>query len=157
LGEKWSFLLNVSNGWQVIRDINTSKALGTQIQFSPNEKITLNSSTFVEDQPIFSGRSLRLFHNFYGDFELSKKIRLIAGFDFGWQDDLLLSVNNQRTWLGQVLIIQYKFSETYAVAARQEYYSDPDGVIIGSDNLQSYSLNFDYSINKKAMLRLEGK
>lgn len=158
--DKWSFLFNVSNGWQIIQENNASKAIGTQIQFSPNDKLTLNSSSFVGAEPDRFGRSnLRWFHNFYADLSLGKKFLLIGGFDYGQQEDEFTNggIPNPRAWLGEVLILQYKLNDNWAAAGRQEYYSDPDGVIIGGDILQSYSLNIDYNVTKKAMFRLEGK
>ncbi len=159
--EKWSFLVNLSNGWQIIQENNSTKAIGTQIQFKPTEKITLNSSTFIGEEPdLYGAQNLRWFHNFYGDFLIGDKIRLIVGFDYGQQQDefdIPGGPSNPREWLGQAAILQYRFNERLATAVRQEYYADPDGVIIGGDVLQSYSLNFDLNVTDNAMFRIEGK
>lgn len=160
--DKWSFLLNLSNGWQIINENNSTKALGTQIQFKPNDRFTLNSSTFIGEEPdLFGFNNLRWFHNFWGDFSFGKKLRLITSFDYGQQEDEFVGIgqgtNTRRTWLGEVIILRYAISEKYAIAARQELYADPDGVIIAGDRLQAYSLNLDYSIGKRAMFRMEGK
>ena len=61
--EKWTLSLLLINGWQNIKDYNSSKAVGTQIQFKPNDKLLINSSTFFgNERPDSVRQILSLIH-----------------------------------------------------------------------------------------------
>ncbi|MBE7178504.1 MAG: porin, partial [Mucilaginibacter polytrichastri] len=153
----------VLNGWQRIRrvDGNSSLGLGTQIQYKPNDKITLNSSTLYGNDKPDSVRQQRYFHNFYGIFQLTEKLGLTTGFDIGWEQQAKGS-SNYNTWYSPVLIARYQLADKWYAAARGEYYRDSKGVIISTGTPNAfqtfgYSLNIDYAPFPNALIRLEGK
>ena len=85
--KKWAFFLLGLNGWQHIKDNNSSLALGTQVQFKPNDKWLFNLSSFLgNEKPDSIPRQLRLFHNFYSSYAVSKKINLAVFFDYGIEE-----------------------------------------------------------------------
>ena len=159
--EKWFLSALLLNGWQRIKrlDGNTSPAFGTQITYKPSSTVTLNSSSFIGNDKPDSSRQWRYFHNFYGSFQLSKKIALITGFDIGAeQKSTGSSVMN--TWYSPVLIAKYMASNKFSIAARAEYYCDKKGVIISTATTNGfrtfgYSANFDYAIQENAVWRIE--
>ena len=58
--------------------------------------------------------------------------------------------------------MRYKPADNFAIAARFEYYQDPNGILIATgtpDGFKTtgYSLDFDYSPFKNILLRIEGK
>ncbi len=73
--EKWVFKGLLLNGWQRIKRLehNSMPSWGTQLQFLPNKKITLNSSTYLGNEGTDTLKKMRFFHNFYGIFEFSEK------------------------------------------------------------------------------------
>lgn len=160
---KWSIAVLVLNGWQRIQRVegNTTPAFGHQLTFRPSDKITLNSSSFVGNDFPDDQRRMRYFHNLYGQFEISERFALIAGFDIGAQQKGKSS-NNYDTWYTPVLIAKYKPTEKLSVAARGEYYNDKNGVIIASgteNGFQTFgaSLNVDYQILPNLVWRTEVK
>lgn len=161
--EKWFISGLILNGWQRIQrvDGNNAPAFGHQVTFKPNSKITLNSSSFVGSDTPDSTKLMRYFHNFYGQFQLNKKFGMTLGFDFGAQQKLKNS-SDYNTWYSPVLILKYAATEKMSIAARGEYYSDSNGVIIstGTPNgfqTMGYSLNLDYQIMSNAVWRIEGR
>lgn len=150
--QKWLLSTLVLNGWQQINrlDGNQKLAFGTQIQYKPSDKITLNSSTFFGTRPDYTSTK-RFFHNFYGIFQLHSKLGLIAGFDYG--------VEAKSKWYSPVIIAKYSFSDKFSMAARFENYTDKDGVIISTTNfdVNGFSANFDYQITEKLVWRIEGR
>ena len=101
------------------------------------------------------------FHNFYGQFQLTDKFGLILGFDMGAQQKATNS-NDYNTWYSPVLMVKYAPTEKISIAAKGEYYSDANGVIISTGTLNGfqaygYSLNLDYQIMNSVVWRIEGR
>lgn len=161
--EKWFLSGLILNGWQRIQRVNgnNTPAFGHQLTFKPNSKVTLNSSSFVGSDTPDSSRQMRYFHNFYGQFQLTEKFGMIVGFDFGAQQKAKNS-SEYNTLYSPVLILKYAPTEKISIAARGEYYSDANGVIISTGTLNGfqtygYSLNLDYQIMNSVVWRIEGR
>lgn len=160
---KWYLSGLVLNGWQRIQrpDGNHTPAFGTQVTYNPTSKVTLNSSTFIGNDKPDTAKQMRYFHNLYGAFHLNPKWEMIAGFDIGAEQKAKGS-EQYNCWYTPVIIAQYKPTDKVHVAARGEYYSDKNGVIISTgtpNGFQTfgYSANFDYVINSNALFRIEAR
>ncbi len=158
---KWLVSGLALNGWQRITRVsgNSLMSWGTQIQFKPTDKILLNSSTFIGTDKPDSARLNRFFHNFYGIFNVTDKFGVTAGFDIGTEEKAPGS-DSSNTWYSPVLILKYAFNDKWGIAARGEYYSDENGVIIatGTPNgfkTTGFSFNIDHSPAKNVLVRLE--
>ncbi|HQQ95001.1 MAG TPA: porin [Bacteroidia bacterium] len=151
------------NGWQHIQrpDGNQTPAFGTQVSLTPNAKTKLNWSTFVGNEFPDSSRKWRYFNNFYGQFQLGKRVGLIAGFDIGLQQTFTGSIS-YHVWYTPNLILRYLLSDNLHIALRGEYYADPDQVIINTGKASGfktygYSLNLDYQIRENILWRIEAR
>ena len=160
---KWYLSGLLLNGWQRIQRVegNSTPAFGHQLTFKPNDKITLNSSSFIGNDKPDSIRQMRYFHNFYGIFQVTQKLGLIAGFDIGAEQKQKGS-GSMNTWYTPNLIVRLQASPKTYLAARAEYYCDKNGVIIatgtpGGFQTWGYSLNFDYLIRDNVMWRIEAR
>lgn len=161
--EKWYLAAMYLNGWQRIQKIdgNQTPAFGTQITYKPSAKTTLNWSTYAGNEQPDSDRKWRYFHNLYGQFKVTEKTNLTAGFDIGSQQSANKS-EKYDTWFSPVLILQHKPTDKIQFAARAEYYSDEKSVIIASgtpNGFQTYgfSANFDYLVSDNVMFRIEAR
>jgi hypothetical protein len=171
VGDKLTLTGLVLNGWQNIIDHNKNKALGTQIQFKPSDKVLINWSTFYGKEAgayehtsgILNTDSLstrRFFNNFYIQANLNDKLSVTADFDIGFQKKRF--GNGDYVWYSPDLIVRYAFTDKVAIAARAEYYSDEHGVIIYSGTPHGFqtfssSMNFDLKMTEKIMWRIEGR
>lgn len=161
--EKWEFAGLILNGWQRIQRLegNSMPSFGTQIKFSPNERHLINWSTFIgSDDPDVS-RRMRYFNNFFGIFQLTEKLRMIAGFDLGMQQKERDSAKYD-TWLSPVILGQFAFHQNWKAAIRAEYYQDQTGIIIPVETPNGFktmglSLNLDYSPTPNLVWRIEGR
>lgn len=160
---KWEVAALVMNGWQRIQRVsgNSLPSLGTQLNFKPSKKTTLNWSTFVGTDDPDSTRRLRVFNNFFGTFSCSDKITFIAGFDIGLQQQVKNSTSYD-AWLSPVFIAQWHFTDKWKTAFRAEYYHDPRGVIIPTGTPRGFqttglSVNLDYCPVSNLALRFEGR
>lgn len=156
--DSWSFTGLVLNGWQNIRDYNSNKAFGTQIQFKPTQNILFNSSTFIGNENPDSLKAMRYFHDFYSIIQLSKSISVSGTFDLGVQEKF--GGHKYNWWMAMVLITRFQFNESFATAIRGEWFNDRGRVVIDSPErfqTSAFSINFDYLIKTNALFRLEAK
>ena len=152
--DKWSASVLVLNGWQNIKENNSRKAIGTQVQFKPNDKLLFNSSTFVGNEKPDSVKQTRLFHNFYAVYSSSKKINLAVLLDAG--------VENKKGWYGAALLLQYLCGQKISTAFRLEYYSDKKEALISANQPGGFqttglALNLDYTPVKNISFRAEAR
>lgn len=161
--EKWEFAGLIVNGWQRIQRLegNSLLSFGTQVNYHPSTKLTLNWSTFLgTDDPDIT-RRMRYFNNLYGIFKLFEKFELIAGFDTGIQQREKGS-DDYDHWLSPVIIGQYTLSNSWKTAVRAEYYQDKTGIIIATETpngfqTKGFSLNLDHAPNPYILCRIEGR
>ena len=151
------------NGWQRINRLNgnSQPAGGFQLSFKPTDKVTLNYSNYLGTEGEDNVRVRRFYNNFYGIFQLTDNVSLVAGVDYGTQQVAKGSDETNKVF-APVAIAQYKFHPEWALAGRIEYYQDKDGVIITTVapkgfQTTGYSLNLDFSPVPNAVVRLEGK
>lgn len=151
------------NGWQRIQrvDGNATPAFGTQVTYKPTSAITLNYSTFTGNDKPDSLRQMRYYHNLYGIFQLTNKLGITAGFDFGMEQKSKGS-SDFNHWFVPVLILRYSPNSRINIAARGEYFQDKNGVIIATGNANGFksygiSANVDYVILPNILWRLEAR
>jgi hypothetical protein len=161
--EKWLFSALALNGWQRINrvDGNSLMSWGTQVQFKPSDKVLINYSTFLGTDKPDADRKWRYFHDIYAILQLTDKIGVIAGFDYG-QEQKVKDGDDKSDWYTPVGIVRFTPNDHWAFAVRGEYYSDEDGVMIstGSPNgfkTTGFSANVDYLPMKNVALRMEGR
>ena len=156
--DKWKFALLAIQGWQNIKDYNSSKSVGTQIVFTPNEKLSFNSSSFIGNEKPDSAKQLRLFHNFYFTYHISSKLKTLFILDLGAERKI--DKDGYNNWMGTALLLQYSFAKKFAAAARGEFYKDKTGVIVSNYlpakfETTGLALNFDYHPLKYMVIRGE--
>lgn len=151
------------NGWQRInrQNGNSSPAGGLQVYYKPSDNITLNYSNYLGTEGADSVKVRRLYHNFYGIFQVTNSFGITAGFDYGTQQQAKGSSNTYYV-LSPVAIARYKFADKWALAGRVEYYQDKNGIIVSTGTANGirttgYSLNIDFAPVPNALIRLEGK
>ncbi|HOZ84311.1 MAG TPA: porin [Niabella sp.] len=160
---KWMISALLLNGWQRIQrvDGNNTPSFGHQLVYKPNSKITLNSSSFIGNDKPDSIKQMRYFHNLYGIFQINDKFGITAGFDLGAEQKSKGS-SNYNYWYTPVVIAKYSPTAKQNVAIRLEYFSDENGIIIGTGTSNGfktwgYSFNYDYLIRENVMWRIEGR
>lgn len=160
---KWEVAAIICNGWQRIQPVkgNSIPSFGTQLKFTPNNKVTFNWSTFIGTDDPDSIRRMRYFNNLYAQFTPHKKVSLITGFDIGVQQAKKAG-KAYNYWLSPVVIVRYAIHPQFAAAFRLEYYIDKKGVIIPATVPNGFyvggtSINLDYTPRTEVAIRLEGR
>lgn len=160
---KWYIAALLLNGWQRIEMSNGNNvpSFGHQVTFKPNDKLTLNSSSFIGNDKPDSARQWRFFHDFYAQYQVSETFGFIAGFDIGAEQKSKGS-NHYNSWYSPIVIVQFTVSRKAALAFRTEYYRDKNGVIIdtgtpGGFQAFGYSVNYDLKIKSNVLWRIEAR
>lgn len=153
--------MHLLNGWQkiAITDGSPKPSIGIQVNYKPTSSLTLNYSNFMGTVNRPGTNAFRTFHNVYAIYDASPKYGFIFGFDIGTQ-----KANNTQTavWYTPVIISKINLSTKSKIAARLEYYSDRQQIIIPTATSGGYqtfgaSINYDYQISPKILWRSELK
>lgn len=161
--DKLQIAVLVVNGWQRIQRVagNSLPSLGTQVNYTVNQNINFNWSSFLGTDDPDSTRRYRFFNNFYSTIKANDRLSFITGFDYGLQQ-ISKESSNWNTWFSPVIIAKYKISEKWSAAYRIEQYVDRSSVIITvptgkAVDILGISLNLDYAPNELILCRLEGR
>ncbi|HEX8330251.1 MAG TPA: porin [Hymenobacter sp.] len=165
VGPKLTLAGLVLNGWQNIRETNQAKALGTQIQWKPSDKVLVNSSTFYgNEQPTGETKRRRYFHDFYVTYAATERTNLALVFDVGKQQGV--ASEKYDTWHTGAVFVKQKLADKFSATLRGEYYLAERGVIIQSIKptatdaefrVAGGSLNLDYAPASNVLFRVEGR
>ncbi len=164
--EKLTVTALALNGWQNLRETNTAKAAGWQVQWKPTARLLFNSSAFYgNEQPTDSARRRRWFHNFYATYAASDRVALAAVFDIG-QQQRARPEKGADLWHTAAAFVKVKLAERWSATVRGEYYKADRSVVIGALTpvagdanffVRGGSLNLDYLPTPHLACRVEGR
>lgn len=166
LSSKMLFYTYILNGWQQIHDNNSGKALGTQLEYRPDNLNLINWNTYIGDESSSSAPDNRMryftdlywVHNPDGVFSITSCV--YAGNQKRKQGNEL--TNNY--WWQANFIGRFSFNERLSLSGRVEYFSDANNVQISAinPNISGFSafsggLCLNVKIKKQALLRFDGR
>lgn len=123
--DSWSGQLLILNGWQNISETNESKALGTQLNFTPSATLSFTYNTFFGREASF-----RQFHDLIIKYSPTEVWSYALQADIGFQDEAALG--HDASWDGFALIAKRMISKSIGLVSRVEYYSDPKLVLVST-------------------------
>lgn len=149
------------NGWQKIRVGEYAGTAGTQLEIKLNDKMLLNWNTYIGNERTSSvdTKRMRYFSDVYWIYN-HKKFSATSCAYIGLQNYADKSSN---LWWQANFIARYRFHQIFSIAARTEYFSDPDQVMIvpvnnvGGAGIFSAGLSTCFYIDEHALVRLEGR
>lgn len=164
LSEKLTAFLYLLNGWQQIQDQNKSKAIGTQLEYRPDDKNLFNWNTYFGDERSSNRPDdrLRAFSDLYWIHD-SGKWDFTSCLYGGFQNNLIDKFNAHVFWWQANFIARYTFTEKISLSGRMEYFSDPNAIQIKSETLIpkfsafSNGLCLNFSPTPNLLLRLESR
>jgi len=119
--------VNVVNGWQIISESNSDKAVGGRLDWVASPSVTLSAYNLVgSETPDSAARRLRFFQGASLKFVPRDGVTLQGTFDFGAQD---LGERTAR-WFGTAVVARVQATSQVALVGRLEHYDDRDQVII---------------------------
>jgi hypothetical protein len=166
IGKKIMAYLYLLNGWQVIKDNNDQKSIGTQLEIRPNDQLLINWNTYVgsEQSDLTPDFRTRYFSDIYLIYNPSAKFSATACVYYGMQDRVNdLGGQYSSEWFTTNVIGKYNFTDKFGISGRLEYFNDPESVqitpITDAEGFSSYSasLCLNYKVAPNALLRLESR
>jgi len=154
LGSHLRAEVHVLNGWQIIRDNNDAKTVGTQLLWS-SDRISAALNTLYGAELPGDESSKRAFGDLWVSFKVTPKLTLAGSFDAGRQE---FPQRATAKWWGAAAYARYALSDATAVALRAERFDDPDGGITGSrQRLSEGTLTLEHRLRRTLILKLEGR
>jgi hypothetical protein len=104
---------------------------------------------------------MRYYNNFYGIIQLTNRLGVIAGFDYGLEQKSKNSSNYNMLY-ATAFILRYGLMDKLFLAGRAEYYNDGHGIIIATNTpngfkTSGFSVNLDYAPASNMLCRIEGR
>ena len=156
----------VLNGWQVIRETNTTKAFAFAWSINKPDKIVGNWNVyFGDEQPLNVNYTLfRHYHNIYYRIWLSKKLMILPVLDAMIERKPPTGDEGWNKIIAPAFSMRYGISDKFGVAARWEHIYDKDDIIpelyTGTANgwqSNSGTLTFEYLPTPQLTFRIEGR
>lgn len=161
-----TFSAMILNGWQVIKETNSTKALALTWSLNKPGKIVGNWNwMFADEQPITKGYSLfRHYQNIYFRIWLGQRWMILPVFDFMIEKKAPSDAKGWNKIVAPAISARYSISPHFGVAGRYEYIYDPKNLIpelrTGTPNgwqSNAATLTFEYLPSQIVTFRLEGK
>lgn len=163
INERWQIAGLVVTGWQRTKPVdgNSLPGFGTQVVYSPSERLSVNWSTFIGTDDPDDARRMQYFNNLYAQYNMSTALQITAGLDIGLQQQEP-DASTYDVWWTPTAILRYQLSSNWALAARVEYYRDPDKVIVDANGnngvrIWGFSWNIDWQLDPRVLMRLEAR
>lgn len=147
--------LHVLNGWQNISENNDNKALGFQIAYSPNARLSLTYNNFFGSEV---GSQWRFFNDFIAKIALTSTIQVAAIYDVGLQQTP--GGASSAVWQTYGAFVRYQFTPKLSLTARGEQFFDRNQVIVATGTSNGFqttgvSINADVALHEQALWRTE--
>ncbi len=164
INKKVNAYLYLISGWQKITIPSNSIAIGTQVEYRPNDKLLVNWNTYFGNEysienPIYSNR---YFTDVYFIYNANKRLTLSSCLYVGIQERYNGIYDKRNIGWGQINFIgKYNFSNRFSLSGRLEKFIDPQSIMvlpitgIKGFNTSSVALCTNYSINKHFLWRTE--
>ena len=152
LRENLTAAVHLCNGWNNV-SANSGKTFGASISYAPTPSVTLIANWIGgPEQPDSVGSNFR--HVVEGVITVQASDRLALGIDGTYGIEKLPW--GTATWKGAALYGRYLFTETSAISARGELYSDPEGYTTAlAQDLGEMTLTYEQRILGALILRAE--
>lgn len=168
ISTRTSVYLYLINGWQNIQETNEGKSVGTQVEYKPNNKWLINWNTYLGDERSEANpeNRTRYFSDLYFIFNPEGKFSATACLYMGAQERIHLAKGDNRErvyWHNANLIGRYRFSPSFSLSGRLEFFNDPATVQIipvnEAEGFRTYSssLCINYALTDTILMRLEAR
>jgi hypothetical protein len=125
------------NGWQQIQDLNTQKSITSQLEFRPAEKLMFNWNIYVGDERSVAAPNFRkrYFTDLYMVYNPDGKFSSTVCAYIGNQKSVnQINEEEDRIWWQINSSVRYRFTPSWSLSSRVEYFNDPKSVQITSIN-----------------------
>ncbi len=161
VSEHWKGLIQVTNGWQVIRDNNRKPGYG-MVNYYETKRLHVNWGLYAGQEPYKDkAEQWRFYSNLFAKI-YAGRFTFVPLFDYGMLQNPY--TKKYDTWQCYGLVTRYAFTNKWAAALRYERVFDPHHIIPELYNtdtrgfrLHDGTATLEYIPIKNIVLRLEGR
>lgn len=122
--------LHLVNGWQNISETNSDKSVGARVDYTPRSDVDFAYDAYVgNDQADSVPSQLRVWQEGIVQVKPMANLQLRGTFDYGLQRRPS-TVGGTGDWSGWATMGRYQLTQSVALGARAERYSDPEQIIV---------------------------
>lgn len=125
---KWSALVQVVNGWDVVQDNNRRKSYMGRLAYTPVPAVSLAVLGYTGPEQVVNVGHQRRGGEFLGTFLLGPAVTFIVQADVGGEDGLTDGGTGKAMWQALGGWLTVAASPKLSVAFRGDWVNDPDGV-----------------------------
>jgi hypothetical protein len=166
LNDQWVLIGGVVNGWDDLKDTNSSKSLELGIEYLPSKAFTFLAQSYLGRERagglVDTGpEGSRQLFDAVATWHLSDALTVVANADYGRQSNtssVTPKAVNSATWKGVAGYLNYQFSDRFRTSLRLESFDDLDGYRTGI--IQAWkeaTLTLAYSPIKPLEIRFEAR
>ncbi|MDT3776297.1 outer membrane beta-barrel protein [Nitrospira sp. MA-1] len=133
VNDRWTGAVFIINEYFHLQDANNLPSYGAQTIYKPGEPWTIKETVYYG--PDQSNTSLE-FWRFFSDTIVewkSKKVTIAGQYQIGTQKNATVAGNPRLMYMGAALHMRWHLKKSWFLALRPELYSDPNGLITGSE------------------------
>ncbi len=146
--------VHLMNGWQLIGDNNRAKSVGAQLAWA-NDRVAITLNGMAGPELANDDAHWRTFGDLIVKVNVTSRLQLAAMGDLGHQQ---LPGNTSATWRAVGVEGRYAFTDAFALAARGEWFDDPENGITGTpQTLTEGTLTAEVRPHPNLILKLEGR
>jgi len=148
-----SALVMVTNGWDVVKDNNSSKSLGAGLTLAPGPGVTFSLSYLYGPERQGDNTDNRGLFNVIATLKPTDTVTV--GFNLDWGTEQGLAADGGTAgWWGTTGYLRLGVTPTFALAFRAEYFDDQDGVRTGTvQKLKELTLTPELKVSPHLVFR----
>ena len=170
--EQLFFCIHLLNGYNTFVETNKKKNLGITATYALGTKGSIGYFNIIGDETpdsINSAKShIRFLNNFVFNYQLTKELKMVLGFDYvSQQNSSLTNANEAAVIYSGIATFKYQLQPKMAIYARYEMYNDASGMLSGvihdiKNTITGYKLNgftggIEYKPTDNSYVRLESR
>jgi hypothetical protein len=139
--DQLSLIVGVNNGWDDLRDTNSSKTAELGVSYTPIKAVSLAAQGYFGKERVgglvgFGPEGVRKLVDIVAAWNVTDAFALGLNYDWGRQEGAAnsgLTANNADTarWDGVAGYVNYQMNDQWRVSVRAEYFDDKDGYRTG--------------------------
>ncbi len=162
--DTFTLIGGVNQGWDAIKDTNSSKTLELGGLFTPTKAFSLAAMGHFGKERVgglvgTGPEGQRNLIDLVATYNATDKLTLILNYDYATQDNTATVTPNaatKSTWKGVAGYANYQFNEQWRLSFRAEYFDDGDGYRTGvAQKWKEATLTLGYTPIKNLDLRAE--
>ena len=154
-GDTISAMLMLANGWDNVKDNNSSKSVGAQLSFTPSKTITVIVNYMVGPEQTDNNGDLRNVVDANALWKLSDLTALAVDLVYGTEPNAVTR-GETAMWNGIVGYARFGLSDTFALILRGEFFNDRDGARTGvAQKLKEVTLTPELKVSPHFVVRAD--